>query len=128
MFLMTNLHLLGVIFLGITLTGFYLAYLYGRKTKIFVWKEYIAILIWPTLLVLTLAYFIDKNIIILFLISSIIGFCLEYLLGLTYHKTLNKRLWRYDKFSVKGYTSWLTLPIWGIAGVIFLFLSKIAGL
>jgi len=128
MFLMTNLHLLGVIFLGITLTGFYLAYLYGRKTKIFVWKEYIAILIWPTLLVLTLAYFIDKNIIILFLISSIIGFCLEYLLGLTYHKTLNKRLWRYDKFSVKGYTSWLTLPIWGIAGVIFWFLSKIAGL
>ena len=125
---MTNLHLLGVIFLGITLTGFYLAYLYGRKTKIFVWKEYIAILIWPTLLVLTLAYFIDKNIIILFLISSIIGFCLEYLLGLTYHKTLNKRLWRYDKFSVKGYTSWLTLPIWGIAGVIFWFLSKIAGL
>lgn len=125
---MDNLIIIGFVFLLITLIGFYLAYLYGKKTKRFRWSEYIAILIWPILFVLFLAYFINVRILSLFLLSSFVGFVLEYIVGLVYHKTLNKRLWHYERLSINGYTSLLSIPIWGVAGVTFWFLSKIIGL
>jgi len=123
-----NLSLLGFIFTIITFAGFYTAYLYGRKTKYFKWREYIAIIIWPILSVLALTYFVDVKILSLFFVSSFVGFALEYILGFAYHKTLNKRLWEYRRLSIGKYTSFLTLPIWGIAGVFFWFLSKMVGL
>jgi uncharacterized membrane protein len=125
---MEKLSLLGAIFLSICLIGFYLAYLYGRKTKRFRWSEYMAILIWPVLFVVAFAYFFNVRIFILFLISSFVGFVLEYVVGLTYHKTLNRRLWNYGRLSIGGYTSLLSIPIWGVAGVIFWFLGKMVGL
>ena len=119
---------LGLIFIIISFIGFYLAYLYGRKTKRFKWSEYIAILIAPMLSILLFAYFINARIIILFLISSFAGSILEYGVGLTYEKTLNKKLWIYQQFSIDGYTSLLSIPIWGIAGVIFWFLGELIGM
>jgi len=120
--------LLGFIFILITFTGFYAAYLYGRKTKEFKWSEYAAIMIWPILFVVALAYFIDMRIVSLFIVSIFVGFVLEYILGFTYHKVLNRRLWTYGRLSIGGYTSLLTLPMWGVAGVIFWFISKMVGL
>jgi len=118
-----NYFLILSVFLGITFFGFYLAYLYGRKTTKFRWSEYTAMLITPVLCTLLLTYLYGFVIIKLFLISSIFGFSLEYIIGLTYHKTLNKRLWIYQRYSVGGYTSLLTLPIWlcqsGDAGVYY---------
>lgn len=125
---MNNFIILGFIFILITLTGFYLAYLYGRKTKQFRWSEYIAIIVLPIISIFAFAYFIDIKIISLFVISSFFGFVLEYIAGLTYHKTLNKRLWVYDRFSIQGYTSLLSIPLWGIGGVILWFVSKMVGL
>lgn len=126
---MDKLTLLGTIFLFLCLAGFYLAYLYGRKTKVFKWSEYFAILILPLIFILALTYFIDTRILGLFFVSAFVGFTLEYIVGFTYHKTLNKRLWYYqERFSINGYTSLLSIPIWGVAGVIFWFLSKLLGL
>lgn len=120
--------LLGVLFIIIDMVGFYLAYLYGRKTKKFRWSEYVSIIIFPIIGVIALAYFVDIKILSLFIISSFVGFGLEYLLGLTYHKTLNKKLWEYKRLSVDGYTSLLSIPIWGVVGVSFWFISKLIGL
>ncbi|MBI4709185.1 MAG: hypothetical protein HY764_03220 [Candidatus Portnoybacteria bacterium] len=125
---MDKIKILGLVFLSVSLLGFYLAYLYGRRTKKFRWSEYIAIIITPFIFVLALAYFVDIKILGLFAISAVVGFSLEYLCGLTYHKTLNRRLWRYERFSVGGYTSLLTIPMWGISGVIFWFLGKLIGI
>lgn len=125
---MNYLTISGFIFILVTLIGFYLAYLYGRKTKRFRWSEYIAIIILPIISIFAFAYLIDVKIINLFIIGSFFGFVLEYILGLTYHKTLNKRLWTYDRFSIQGYTSLLSIPIWGIATVIGWFVSKMVGL
>jgi uncharacterized membrane protein len=114
----------------IVIVGVYLAYLYGRNTKEFHWSEYIALLAALTLIVFLKAYLIDIKILYLYLLSAIVGFILEYSLGLAYHKTLNRKLWVYDShaYSLSGYTSWLTLPMWGIAGVIFWTVGKIVGL
>lgn len=125
---MNNLIILGIAFNFITLFGFYLASLYGRKTKQFRWREYIAIIILPIMSTLAFAYFIDIRILKLFIICSFVGLFWEYILGLAYHKTLNKRLWTYDRLSIRGYTSLLSIPLWGIAGVIGWFLIKMIGL
>jgi len=117
-----------IVFTFFDLLGFYLAYLYGRKTKNFRWREYLAIVAVPLGCVFAAAYLIDLKIINLFLVSCFIGFALEYLLGLAYHKTLNKRLWEYKRLSVHGYTSLLSIPFWGVGGVSFWFIAKILGL
>ena len=125
---MEQITLLGFIFIVLTLIGFYLAYLYGHKTKRFRWSEYISIIILPMLFIMALTYFVDVRILSLFLISCAVGFVLEYLVGFVYHKVLNQRLWTYSRLSINGYTSLLSIPVWGIAGVIFWFLSKMVGL
>jgi len=125
---MTNFSLILTVFGGLSIIGFYCSILYGRKTKVFKWSEYITLLLIPVACSLSLAYFFGKKVIWLFVVSAIIGLVLEYGLGYAYHKTLNKRLWTYTKFSIGGYTSWLTLPMWGVAGVIFWLISKSVGL
>jgi uncharacterized membrane protein len=125
---MDKIILLGIIFIFIDLLGFYLAYLYGRHTKIFRWSEYAAIIIFPIIGVFIFAFIFDFRILSLFIISCLAGFSLEYIIGLTYHKTLNRKLWEYKRLSVGGYTSLLSIPMWGVVGVTFWFLGKIVGL
>lgn len=125
---MEKIYYYGLLFIAITFIGFYFAYLYGHKTKNFRWSEYFAIIIWPILSIIAFAFVVDARILNLFLISAFFGFLLEYIVGLAYHKTLNKRLWVYQRLSLNGYTSLLSIPLWGIAGVLFWFLSKVVGL
>ena len=108
--------------------GMFLAYLYGRSVKRFRWSEYIALLATPVGICLWIAYVHGIKVLYLFAASAIVGFFLEFGLGLAYHKTLNRRLWTYSRYSVGGYTSWLTLPMWGVAGVAFWILSNKIGL
>jgi len=106
----------------------YLAYLYGRKTKKFRWREYFALFCVPVLGSLSLSFFYGIKILYFFVVCGIVGFALEYIIGLAYYKTLNRRLWTYGKYSVEGYTSFLTLPLWGTAGIIFWMLARTMGL
>ena len=118
----------GAAFLFFVLLGFYLAYLYGHKTKRFLWREYFAIIFIPLICAGILVYMYGPKIVTFFVVSALMGFFLEYVIGLTYHKTLNSRLWEYKRLSIQGYTSLLSVPIWGIAGLVFFFLSKMVGL
>lgn len=116
------------VLLLVSLIGMYLAYLYGRHVKKFRWSEYVLLLIVPVISSLSLSYVYGIKIIYFFLLSAFVGFGLEYALGLAYHKTLNYRLWSYSRFNVGGYTSLLTFPMWGVAGVVFWVLSESIGL
>lgn len=117
----------GIILSLLVFLGFYLAYLYGRKTKQFKWDEYIAIIALPTAYIFYQSYY-NHTLALFFILSSVSGFVLEYILGITFHKTLNKKLWVYTRFHLHGYTSFLTLPVWGIAGILFWHLSRFVGL
>jgi uncharacterized membrane protein len=119
---------LGGIFWIVFCLGLLSAYWYGRYTKKFRWSEYVALFIAPFLLLLIYAWYIDTKILEMFLVSAITGFILEYILGWVYHKVMNRRLWYYSKFSLNGYTSLLSIPLWGIAGVLFWFLSVLVWL
>ena len=107
---------------------FYLAYLYGRKTKYFSWKEYFALMSGPVIACLSLSFFYGAAVPYFFAVSCVVGFGLEYIIGFAYHKTLNRRLWTYGKYSVRGYTSLLTFPMWGIAGTVFWLIARSMGL
>lgn len=124
---MTKILLFWYIFILISFIGAYLAYLYGRKTTKFRWKEYLAIIIGPILFVIFLAFYYNFAILKLFLVSSVVGFIGEYIFGFVYDKVLNKRLWTYNRLSIEGYTSYLSIPAWGIAGVMFWFIAKLIG-
>lgn len=106
----------------------YCAYLYGRKTKAFKWREYFALIAAPVTGSLGLAHFYGQKVIYFFLVACVAGFILEYTIGIAYHKTLNRRLWTYGKYNVGGYTSLLTFPLWGVAGIVFWLLARLIGL
>jgi len=125
---MSNIETLPTVLLLFSVSGMYGAYLFGKKTKNFRWSEYIALMAAPVIATLSLSYFYGKQIVYLFFVSAIAGFVLEYLLGLAYHKTLNKRLWTYDRLAIDGYTSFLTFPMWGVAGISFWLISRFVGL
>lgn len=112
----------------IVVAGFYLSYLYGRKTKEFHWSEYVALMSGPLLAVFFVGYLVGVKVLYLFLLSMGVGFILEYVLGLAYHKILNRRLWTYKKYNLGGYTSYLTLPMWGVAGIVFYLIILTVGL
>lgn len=109
-------------------TGLYFAYLYGRRTKQFRWGEYVAMMSTPVVACLGLSYYYGVHIVYLFAASCVVGFVLEYSIGFIYHKILNRRLWTYGRYSVGGYTSLLTFPMWGVAGVVFWLLAHSIGL
>ncbi len=119
----------GLVLLLVSLVGMYFASLYGRRIKRFRWVEYVLLLATPIVASLSLSYSYGVKIFYLFIASAIVGFILEYALGRIYHITLNRRLWFYQKYNVAGgYTSYLTIPIWGVAGIIFWLLSQSVGL
>jgi len=120
-------HLRLYLLLGLS-AALFCAYVYGRKVKRFRWSEYFALISGPVAACLVLAYYYGSKLLLFFLISALAGFFLEFSLGLAYHRTLNRRLWTYSTYSVSGYTSWLALPFWGVAGVFFWTLSRWIGL
>ncbi|MEW5805429.1 MAG: hypothetical protein AB1721_01745 [Patescibacteria group bacterium] len=119
---------LALVSIPVSLFGFWLVYLYGRKTKRFRWSEYLALVTVPLLPIAVLSYFEGIKIWVLFLVYAVVGTFAEYFLGWIYNKILNKKLWVYKKYSISGYTSFLSLPLWGVGGFIFWFLAKAIGL
>ncbi|MBI2639413.1 MAG: hypothetical protein HYW90_00775 [Candidatus Sungbacteria bacterium] len=105
--------------------GTHLAYLYGKKTNRFLWKEYFALITAPLLGTAGLAFIFGWKPIEMFLLGMIILPTLEWLTGRAYHKVLGARLWIYERYPLPGaYTSWLTLPIWGAAMVLLWLIFK----
>jgi hypothetical protein len=114
-------------FAALFLLGLIFGVWYGRKTKRFELKEYVALLIVPTLTIIWLTFDYGIVIIYIYLLSAVAGFILEWSLGWAYHHALGARLWMYERLSLSGYTSWLAIPFWGIAGIFFFLLVKAVG-
>jgi len=95
------------------------------KTHHYSYGRYIYFLILPILVIL---YFIQGtkiNIFAVFLSFSLLGTLAEWLLGFFYHRIVGQRLWTYHRYSITKYTSLLSIPMWGIAGLIFYLFIQI---
>lgn len=86
--------------------------------------RYIFLLIFPMLAVFIVIMRDGLAPLKVFLAFSLVGTFLEWLIGFSYHQVVGPRLWTYHKFSIKGYTSLLSIPLWGMGGVLFWLLAK----
>lgn len=117
--------MISIYYFFFSLTGFFLAYLYGRHTKRFLWREYFAILAAPILGVLGLILILGLQPLYVFIVGSFVGPALEWLVGLFYHKTIGSHLWIYERYPAPGrYTSYLTIPIWGFGLTLLWLIAK----
>lgn len=114
-----SLNYLGFLFLILTSFGYYFAYLHAHRNHRFNWFGFVSIIIWPMLYVVFLAALNGNKVLLLFFLSGLIGLFLEYGLGWIYYKLEGKKLWKYSQWNINGYISWLCIPVWAIAGVIF---------
>ncbi len=96
-----------------------------RKTHYFPAGKFLYFLIFPLMSVIFVATQLQIPIIFGFLIFSIVGTTAEYFLGYTFHKIVGRKLWTYHTYSIGGYTSWLSIPLWGIGGIFFWLISRL---
>lgn len=62
--------------------------------------------------------------IVVYMVFAAVGTALEWMIGYAYHGVVGQRLWTYHTYSIYGYTSFLSVPIWGFAGILFWSLSE----
>lgn len=107
------------------LVGYHLAYLYGRHTKKFLWREYIALLVAPTVIFILVAVSNGIKAVYVFASGCLLGMPLEHMLGFAYKKIMGAHLWVYERYPTPGqFTSYLTIPIWGFAFVLVWFITR----
>ena len=101
-------------------------YFYGRKTKAWVWKEYLLIALGPVLGILSLSFVVGFEVLLYFLLCGLFGLLGELILGLFCEKVLGRKLWEYKKYPlIGGHTSLLNFPFWAGGGMLFLLLAKL---
>ena len=123
-----NFLLLAFAFVLLTFSGFLLTYAYSGNRSGFAWIEYLTLIVIPITLVLAASLYYDGRIATLFILGSFFGVLYEFVIGFTYHKIMKRHLWTYHRYSLKGYTSILSVPLWGIGTIFFWLLAKSIGL
>ncbi|MEK7628710.1 MAG: hypothetical protein AAB421_04835 [Patescibacteria group bacterium] len=111
-----------------TVLGLFVAASYGKKTKGFRISEYVALFFAPLLLTVWFSYTLGPKILVVGAVSGIGGTMMEWLVGWAYHQALGTRLWEYKRLAIQGYTSWLSIPLWAIVGVMAYLFSRAMGL
>jgi hypothetical protein len=54
---------------------------------------------------------------LLFAVFALMGTAIEYVLGYTFYKMCNTKVWEYSLYSWSGFTSWLAIIPWGFYGM-----------
>lgn len=103
----------------------YLIYKKHFKSYHFKFSRYLFYLLFPMVAIFFSFIYTDLTLIYIFFIFSLVGTALEWLAGFAYHMVVGQRLWTYHRFSIGGYTSFLSIPLWGLGGVFFWLLQKV---
>ncbi len=86
--------------------------------------RYAFLMLSPLLTILLFSIKQNINLTTIFISFSLAGTTLEWLVGYSYHQIVGQRLWTYHRYSLKGYTSLLSIPLWGLGGVLFWLMAK----
>lgn len=124
MFLFIILIIFGELFNLVLLKCYYLVFGKHLREHHFTISHYIYFLLFPLLASVIMIFIHGLSVLYAFLIFASIGTILEWLIGFSYHQFVGQRLWTYHRFSLSGYTSLLSIPIWGMAGILFWLLAK----
>ena len=118
-----------IVFLFIIVFGVGLEVLFSEKyfkhrLVHFKFSRYLFLLSIPIISVFIFTYILGFSVIKWFIIFAFLGTFLEYCMGYSYYTVVGKNLWTYNKYSIKGYTSYLAIPMWGLCGVLLYLLSS----
>lgn len=87
--------------------------------------KYLYFLLFPVVTILYFTAGSNENLLAIFVSFALLGTLAEWIIGFFYHKIVGQRLWTYHRYSIGGYTSFLSLPMWGLAGLIFYLFIQI---
>jgi hypothetical protein len=87
--------------------------------------RYLFLLLFPLTATFFIASQVGFTLFYVFLAFMIVGSILEWLVGFSYHMVVGQRLWTYHRYGITTYTSLLSLPLWGFAGVLFWLLARV---
>jgi len=87
--------------------------------------RYILFIILPIIGFFILVIQGNLSLIKVFVVFAFIGTFIEWLIGYSYQSILRKNLWTYHRLSIQGHTSFLSIPLWGLSGVLFWLLAKL---
>lgn len=122
-------------FFVLIITGFSLEALFSKlyykltnnpyKNHHYSFSKYLYFIILPILIIIYFVHGSSLNFIAVFLGFSLFGTLAEWIIGFFYHKIVGQRLWTYHKYAIFNYTSFLSIPMWGLAGLIFYLFIQI---
>jgi len=98
----------------------------GNSTsQVFTFQRYFYYLSLPILIILYYLRDLGSNIALIVLAFAFFGTLAEWIIGYSYHRIVGSRLWTYHRLALGGYTSLLSFPLWGLAGLIFYLFMQI---
>lgn len=130
---MTQAQFLFLFYLGLMLISFIFEIGFSKlhfhlnktsKSRKFNLARYIIFLFFPLLTTFIAAYLSSLPFIYVFFAFAFLGTFLEWTIGYAYNKVMGIKMWKYYRWSIGGYTSLLSIPIWGMAGVFFWLLVR----
>lgn len=127
LFLFLSMVVVGVGLESVAVKSYYLITKTHYKEHHFSWGKYLFLLSFPLFATGYAIFREGSSLINVFIIFSFVGTLLELLIGLAYHKIVGQRLWTYHKYTLSEYTSLLSIPLWGLAGVLFWLMVKALG-
>ena len=87
--------------------------------------RYLFLLLFPLAATLYIASHVGFKLINTFIAFALVGPIIEWAIGFSYHMVVGEKLWTYDRYNINSYTSFLAIPIWGLAGVLFWLLARV---
>ncbi|MBI2589389.1 hypothetical protein HYW35_04290 [Candidatus Saccharibacteria bacterium] len=114
-------------FILIILVGYFIERRIARaiyKDRKFRLSRYFLVLFFPLTATAFATYQVGIKALYVFIVSAGIGCFLEYKLNSAYSAVVGKRLWKYYKYNINSNTSPLCIPLWGMAGVMFLLIAR----
>ena len=97
------------------------------KEHHFVVGRYVISLMLPFILLFIIYIHLGYSVLNVFLASAILGTFAEWFAGWWFYKIMGIRLWTYHKYAITKYTSFLSIPLWGIAGILLMLIVKLFG-
>lgn len=123
------------IFLGLIVGGLLVEVLFSQFHYLFTKKHYkkyhysfsryLFLLLFPLLATFFIFSQAGLKLLHVFLVFALAGTILEWLVGFSFHMVVGNRLWTYSRYSINKYTSLLSIPLWGLLGILFWLLAQV---
>ncbi len=95
------------------------------KEHHYTFSRYIFFLTFPLISTFLVVYYTGWTAFTVFVSFALIGTLGEWIVGWAYYHIVGQRLWTYHRFAITKNTSFLVIPLWGFAGILFWSVARV---